>query len=392
MPIDVQRARAQTPGVAHRIHLNNCGASPMPTPVIQALDAHLKLEAQIGGYEAAEAAREQLEHAYDAVARLLGCSRDEIALVENATNGWCMAFYAFDFQPGDRILTAVSEYATNYIAYLHQAQKTGAVVEVVPNDEHGQLDINALEAMLDERVKLISLAHIPTNGGLVQPVAQIGQIAREHGIPFMLDACQSAGQLPLDVDELHVDILSATGRKFLRGPRGTGFLYVRKAWIKRLEPPMLDLWSAEWVAPDRYEIRDDARRFESWERFVAGQIGLGVAIDYALAWGLENIYARIQPLAALLRQRLREVPSVTVRDLGRTQCGIVTFNSSKVAAETIVQALQQRHINTRRTLASSTLLDAQRRNLGTLVRVGVHYFNTEEEIERLVAALTQILA
>ena len=229
MPIDVARARADTPGCKNRIHFNNCGAALMPETVIDVVKNHIDLEAAIGGYEAVEAARASIDNVYTSVARLLNCAPEEIAIVENATRAWDMAFYAMTFRPGDRILTAIAEYASNYIPFLQVARKTGAIIEVVPNDDSGALDVDALEKMMDGRVKLIAVTHVPTNGGLVNPASEIGRIAKHHGVPFLLDACQSVGQIPIDVQTMGVDILSTTSRKYLRGPRGVGFLYVSKA-------------------------------------------------------------------------------------------------------------------------------------------------------------------
>ena len=293
MAIDVQRARRETPGCGNVLHFNNAGAALMPQPVLHATIGHLQLEALIGGYEAAAQAQDAVAHVYDAAATLLGCHREEIAIVENATRAWDMAFYAIPFGPGDRILTAMAEYASNFIAFLQVARKTGAVVEVIPNDASGQLSIEALRQAIDDRVKLIAITHVPTNGGLVNPAAAVGQVAREAGVWYLLDACQSIGQLPLDVEAMGCDLLSATGRKYLRGPRGTGLLYVRRAILDRLEPPFLDLHAAQWVTPERFEMRPDARRFENWETYYAGKIGLGVAIEYALQWGIEAIWARV---------------------------------------------------------------------------------------------------
>ena len=302
-----------------------------------------------------------------------------------------MAFYAFPFAPGDRILTSVAEYASNYIAFLQTARRTGAVVEVVPDDETGQLDVSALEARLDTSVKLIAITHVPTQGGLVQPVAEIGRLARAAGVPFLLDACQSVGQMPIDVEALCVDVLSATSRKFLRGPRGVGFLYVRREWIERLEPPFLDLRAATWTHADRYAIRADARRFESWESNVAGRLGLGAAVDYALDLGLDAIEARVVALADELRTHLDALPGVSVRDRGRRRCGIVTAEVSGHSPLDLVTALDQRGVYLSASPPESSLLDMRGRGLPGLLRAGVHYYNTRDELERYVETLATLL-
>jgi cysteine desulfurase / selenocysteine lyase len=387
MTIDVARARRETPGCANVLHFNNAGSALMPQSVYDAMVGYLALEAEIGGYEAEEQEHEALERFYDAAAEMLGCGNDEIAFIENATRAWDMAFYALPFGPGDRILTARSEYASNVIAYLQVAQRTGAVVEVIPSDESGQVSVAALEGMIDDRVKLIAITHVPTNGGLVNPAAAIGKVAQAAGIPYLLDACQSVGQMPVNVDEIGCDILSTTGRKYLRGPRGTGFLYIRRELYQQLEPPFLDLHAAEWVAPDRYAIRDDARRFENWETNFAGKAGLAVATDYALGWGLDAIWARVQPLAAHLRQRLCTIPGVTVHDIGVEQCGIVTFSLDGVPASQIKETLAAQGINVTTSSTSSTRFDMEARGLREIVRASVHYYNDEGEIERLCEVL-----
>ncbi len=390
MTLDLDRLRAETPGVAKRIHLNNAGAALMPAPVIAAIKDHIDLEAAIGGYEAEAREAARLEGVYDSIARLIGAGRDEIALVENATVAWDLAFYALAFQPGDRILTARAEYAANYIAYLQVAKRTGAVIEVIPDDTHGVLDPVALESMIDERVKLISITWIPTNGGLLNPAAEVGRVARAHGIPYLLDACQAVGQLPVDVAALGCDMLAATGRKFLRGPRATGFLYVRRATLAGLEPPMLDLFGATWTGPDSYTLREDARRFETWENNTATRLGLGVAADYALSIGIEAIQERAFALADALRAALREVPGLTVHDLGGRPCAIVSFAVEGIESETIEARLRERRVNVSTSSRASTLLDATARGLPVVVRASPHYYNTEAEIAQAADLVAKI--
>jgi selenocysteine lyase/cysteine desulfurase len=387
---DVELARRDTPGAEKVAHLNNAGAALPPVQVTDAVIAHLRRESEMGGYEAAAAAREQVERTYSAVAELVGARPDEIAVVENATRAWDMAFYGMTFAAGDRILTARAEYASNVIAFLQVAARTGAVVEVIDDDESGQVSVADLRQRLSAGtgpVKLVAVTHVPTQGGLVNPAEEIGAAAQEAGVPFLLDACQSVGQMPVDVRRIRCDMLTATGRKFLRGPRGTGFLYVRRELIDRLEPPFLDLHAATWTAADRYEIRPDARRFENWETNYASKIGLGVAVDYALSWGMEPIQARITGLADRLRELLSSREGVDVHDQGVRRCGIVTFTVHGVPAQDVERRLHEKGVNVSVSLVEYARLDLQHRALPDLVRASVHYYNPDDELEQLISAL-----
>ena len=399
MAIDVDSVRADTPGCANVLHLNNAGASLPPAIVLERVKAHLDLEAEIGSYEAEDRIADEYERVYASIAKMLGCKPEEVALVDSATRAWDAAFYALaeQFQPGDKILTAANEYGSNYIAFLQTARKRGIEIAVVPNETSGEISLRALEAAIEQHgtlVRLIALTHVPTNGGLVQPAAAVGRIARRNNIPFLLDACQSAGQMPLHVDELGCDMLSATGRKYLRAPRGTGFLYVRHGLLECLEPSLLDMRSAIWTARDRYEIRKDARRFETWESSIACRLGLGVAVEYAMAMGLDKIAARVAMLAEQLREQLAQISGVTVRDLpgsgNQPRCGIVTFTHQRHAAQTIFERMRDQQINVRVTAVGSTRLDMEQRGLTEMVRASVHYYNTEEELGRFSQAVAEL--
>lgn len=389
--MDIQKLRQDTRGVKNVMHFNNAGASLSPQPVFETVINYLKEEQDWGGYETAANYAEQHEKVYQSIAQLLDADKQEIALMESATVAWDRAFYALPFQEGDVLLVDMASYISSYIAYLQVAKKYKVKIHVVPNDSFGQLDVQALENMISDKVKLISITHIPTNGGLVNPAKEVGKIAKKHRILYFLDACQSAGQVPLNVKEIGCDILSVTGRKYLRAPRGTGFLYVNQEILPEINPVFLDSKSAEWIDEHTYKVREDARKFETWERNVANQLGLGAAVDYLLQTGMENIWQRIQFLGKTLREKLDKMDKVTVRDLGAVKGGIVTFDAEGIESAFLQTALQERKINTSVTPRSGALLDMNARNLVPMVRASVHYYNTEEEINKFCEVVKELI-
>jgi cysteine desulfurase / selenocysteine lyase len=388
--LDIALIRAQTPGCAHVLHLNAAGSALPSRRTLDATLDHLRLEAEIGGYEAADRARETLDGFYPSVARLIGAEAGEIAFVENATRAWDLAFYSLDFKPGDRILTCVSEYSSNYISYLQVAKKTGAEIVVVPDDRHGQIDLGGLERAIDKRTKLVSISHVPTQGGLVQPAEAVGKITNDAGVLYLLDACQSVGQLPVDVRKIGCDFLSMTGRKYLRGPRGTGFLYAKQATTAHIEPIFLDNHAAKWTADNGYTVAGDAKRFENWERYFAGVIGLKVAADQANELGMDAIWARLRELADGLRARLAPLKSITLTDLGQVKGAIVTFAVEGADHTALKLALRAQAINVSMSTQFSSRLDLKGRGLRDVMRASVHVYNTEAELDRFVAALEAV--
>ncbi|MEM0947015.1 MAG: aminotransferase class V-fold PLP-dependent enzyme [Pseudomonadota bacterium] len=388
--IDIARIRAETPGIGARVHLLAAGSALMPQPVVDAVVDHTRLEAQVGGYEAQAQMQKRLDNVYGSVARHLGARRREIALLENATVAWCHAFYALPFKPGARILTCEAEYGANYVAFLQRARAEDLRIEVIPSGSDGTLDLGALERSMDSDVGLVAITWVPTNGGLVNPAAEVGRIAKRHGVPYLLDACQAVGQMRVDVDEIGCDFLSGTGRKFLRGPRGTGFLYVREAWLESLEPAMIDHFAAPWVSRDSYALRDDARRFETWENSYALRAGLGAAFDYAEGVGIAAIEARVRALADYSRTLLDGHEAITLLDLGPTPCGIVSFTLADTDPVEIVAELARRGVEIGLSPAASTRIDAERRHLPTVLRIAPHYYNTQDEIAHAVNEINAI--
>ena len=390
--IDIEKIRAETPGIEFSTHLLACGSSLMPKNVVDAITQHTQLEALMGGYEAEAKKTDELNNIYDIVAEHIGANSHEIALMENSTVAWSHAFYALPLNSGSKILTSEAEYAANYVAFLQRAKRDNLIIDIVPSDESGTLDVNALESMVDEEVGLIAISWIPTNGGLVNPAERVGQIAKKYNIPYLLDACQAAGQMFIDVEKIGCDFLSAIGRKFLRGPRGTGFLYIKDKWLSTIEPVMIDHFGAPWVSKNAYELREDARRFETWENSYALRIGLGEAITYAEEIGIDLIHERVQLLASLNRKLLSEVKNVQVRDIGTEQCGIISFSiEEEKDPKKIVDQMSEAGFTIGSVDPESTLIDSVKRNLPTLLRMAPHYYNTEEEIEKAVKQISLLL-
>ncbi|MFD7653499.1 aminotransferase class V-fold PLP-dependent enzyme [Actinosynnema sp. NPDC059797] len=362
--------------------LDSAGSSLPPPEVLDEVVGHLRREAEVGGYVAARERADDLAAGYGVLAELLGAEPDEIAFTDSATRSWLAAFDAVPLGPGDRVLISEAEYAGTAIPILHRAREAGYEVDAVPSDASGQLDLGALEEALDERVKLVSLTHVPTNSGLVNPVREVVEAAHRVGALVLLDACQSIGQLPVRADELGVDLISGTGRKWLRGPRGTGVLVVRRAAADRLRPRLVDLHSAEWVGPREVRLREDARVYEIWESNVADRLGLVAAARYALARGLDVIEREVADRARRLREGLAGLPGVTVRDVGERRSGIVTFTVAGIAPLEVRDRLLAAGVVVSTSGASSTLLDMSRRGLDEVVRASPHYFVEPAELDR----------
>lgn len=360
----------------------------MPDPVYNAISTHLELERNIGGYEAAALANIEMQRFYSGFAELLSVQPSEIAFIENATRAWDMAFYALPLVEGDRVITHEAEYASSYLAFMHLAKRRGIQIDVAPSDSNGQIDVDALPAMVKPTTKLINLVHVPTQGGLVNPAEEVGRFAKDYGLTYFLDACQSVGQLDVDVSKIGCHVLTGTGRKFLRGPRGTGFLYVSSEIANHLDPPFIDMHAATWLDEATFTLAPGAKRFENWESYVAGRVGLAAAVDYARNIGLPAIEERVIYLADRLRSLLGQIDGITLRDLGKHKCGIVSFETDKESATTLAQRLRENGVNISVTGRESAQLDLSGRGIIELARASVHYFNTETEINRFCELVT----
>ena len=391
--LDVAAERARTPGCATGHHFNSAGAALLASDTVQAVIDHLRAESLHGGYEAAKLAAGDLASVYTRTAALLGVDADEVALVESATAGWQRVVSSLRLRPGDRVLASRSSYVSSALHLLAAERETGVRVEVLPNGPDGATDLEALQrALRTGPAALVTAAHVPTSSGLVEPAAGIGALAGAHGVPFLLDATQSLGQLPVDMGALGCDLLIGTGRKFLRAPRGTGLLAVRRPLLETLTPQAPDVRGARWTAERTWELAPDARRFELWEAAHALRLGLGSALADLHALDPGAVFTRLAVLAATLRERLAELPKVRVTDPPAAGGAIVTFVVDGLDASEVQRQLALRRVHLIAVPADHGRWDMDPRGLAKVVRASVHVYTDDGDLDALVESVAEIAA
>jgi selenocysteine lyase/cysteine desulfurase len=390
----VKQWRDDTPGCANQIHFNNAGAGLMPRGVLEVIVGHLNRETNFGGYESADDAEAAVADAYANVARVLGTEARNIAVVENSTVAFFQAMSAFDFKRGDVIVTTRNDYISNQLAYLSLARRYGVEVRRAEDLAEGGADPQSVKELLrDSHVRLLAVTWVPTNSGLMQPVAAIGEIAEAAGVPYLVDGCQAVGQIPVDVAKLRCDFFSGTARKFLRGPRGIGFLYVSDRALQRGDFPLyIDMRGADWVSANDFAPAPDARRFENWEFACSLVLGVGEAARYALEVGVERGGRKARELATTLRGKLRGLNGIRVLDRGSELAAIVTVEVSGWDATELSKLLRTRGINTSASLRAYAVIDMDEKRAASALRLSPHYYNTEEEIDRVVETLRAVTA
>ncbi|MEM7493837.1 MAG: aminotransferase class V-fold PLP-dependent enzyme [Pseudomonadota bacterium] len=374
-----QKWRADTPGCEAVCHFNHAGASLPPKPVIDAVSAYLECEARIGGYEAADEQAETLSMFYQHAAKLIGADPSEIAFTQSATEAAFSALISIDWKPGDRVLVHESEYTSNLMALSWLKERFGLEIDVVETGQDGQFDPADFQRAVSKRTRLICVTHLPTFSGAVQAAAEVGQIAKNHGVLYALDACQSVGHLNVNVEEMKCDFLYATGRKYLRGPRASGFLYVRSSILEKLKP-LADLHGGQGGISGLHYY-EGARRFERFEFSRSGQAGLSAALDYALDIGIPTITAFIVSAAQNLHDRLSIISGLSVDPPAFRQSGIVTIKS-RFDSNDLMQDLRRESIHTSVSL---------RPNGEQRLRLSAHYLTNEDDIERAASAIEKLV-
>lgn len=389
--MNITQIRKDTPGTQRLIHFNNAGASLPTRQTLEAIQDYLHREAMTGGYRFMTEEAATINDFYVQAAQLINASPDEIALTQNASASLNLALYALPWQKGDVLLTSEIEYGNNFLNYLKLEKDKGVEIRIFPLDKNYHYNLATFENYINDKVKLIAITHIPTNSGMIAPVEAIGKIAKKHNILYMVDACQSIGHLPFDVEKIGCDFATATSRKYLRGPRGMGFLYVRKPIIERMNPIFLEMLYADWQSETDFQLNKSIKMFECWEKPYALMAGFTAAIRYANDLGIDNIWLRTQENAAYLRRQLATLKHLTIQDIGENLCGIVTFTIEGLSNEAIQKHLQNHNINTSISPGFTSLLDMQKRGLSDVLRASVHYYNTKEEINTFVETLSQII-
>lgn len=389
--LDINSLREDTPGCQTKIHFNNAGASLMPVPVLKSMKDYLDHEAAVGGYEAADSKKDNIQKFYKSTARLINAAERNIAFTSSATNSFARALSCVPFEKGDSILIANEDYISNQLAFLSIQKRFGIQLIRAASDARGGVDINDMKRLMEKhRPRLVSLTHIPTNSGLVQPVEKVGELCREQNILYLVDACQSVGQWSVDVKNIQCDFLSATFRKFLRGPRGAGFLYVSDRVIDQgLEPLFIDMRGATWTSPNQYQPRADALRFEDWEIPYALLVGSQVAIDYALNLGIENIQIRNKLLCDQLRKQLI-YSNFEVLDQGEQLSSIITVRIPGEDGTVVMNQLRKININTSISYRDYAIIDFEKKGVDWALRISPHYYNTPSEIDILMKALKKL--
>ena len=389
--MDIEQIRKDTPGCEKKIHFNNAGASLPPLPVTEAIRDYLSFESLTGGYETADIKSDEIAGFYDATGKLLNTSSSNIAFTSSATHAFALAVSSIPMQKGDTVLIANEDYISNQIAFLSLQNRLGIKLLRANSQSSGGVDVDHMEKLMDQhQPKLVSLSHVPTNTGLIQPVEEVGQLCKRRNITYVVDACQSVGQIPLDVNKIGCDFLSATMRKFLRGPRGAGFLFVSDNIIeKKWAPLFVDMRGAEWTGPETYEVQMNAKRFEEWELPYDLVMGSKAAIEYALRTGIENIEERNKSLCDILRSKLNSI-ELRILDQGSTQSSIITLEMPDKQPKEVLEYLRAININTSTSQLSNAQIDFGSKKVKWALRLSPHYYNTEDEIDTLIQALEDL--
>jgi cysteine desulfurase / selenocysteine lyase len=376
-------------------YLNNAGAGIMSTKTYEVIINYLKLEREIGAYHAAAKSKTLSDNFYINAAKLINAnSPSEIAYMDSASRGWNMIVYGTPLKKGDTILTLSSEFGTNLITLFNYAKLNDFKVCVIKCDINGSFLIEEIENKLKEGAKLIAISHAVAHGSIINPVEEIGKLAKKYGAYYIVDGCQTVGQIKVDVQSIQCDAYMTTGRKWLCGPRGTGFLYVKSS--SQMRTTQLDLASADLIFDDnlnliRIEVRNDAKQFELWEKSFANLLGLSSAIEECLESKIEVISVKIQELSNKLR--FAASSNENIKLIGKTisLSGILGFYLDDYSKESYVQNEFDKF-----DLRISTMSDWDcpmhfpKNGANKIFRLSPHFYTDNDTIEKACEIISKI--
>jgi selenocysteine lyase/cysteine desulfurase len=387
--MNIETIRSQTKGLDGKLFFNSAGSSLMQDQVIECMLNYLEEERMIGGYAAAAKHQESINGFYTQVANLIKAKEKNIAFATSATDAYNQALSSIPFQSKDVILTTNNDYISNQLAFIGLQKRYDVEIVRVNDLKKGGMDAeDCIEKIEKLKPKLVAITHIPTNSGLIQDVYSIAPACKASGAYYLIDTCQSIGQLNISVETLNCDFLTATGRKFMRGPRGTGFLYVSDRVLNEgLTPLFTEQCGAEWTEEFGYKIMDSALRFERWERNCGNMLGLAKATELINKIGIESIEKRNNELQLFAREALSKLPNIQCTDIGENLCNLITFTNADGSINRIVELFATNNVSFSISGINSALIDFTKRELTEVVRISPHYFNTEKEISTLIDIL-----
>ncbi len=390
--MNLEKIRRDTPGCHDKIFFNSAGASLMPSFVVETIKGYFEQEEQLGGYKVQDLQVTIINEFYEEVAKLLNCLPRNIAFANSATDAYAKAISSIAFKAGDTVLTTDDDYVSNYIAFISLKNRFGINILRSGNLENGDLDLEHFEAQIQEhQPKLVAVTHVPTNSGKIQDVVGVGKLCKKYDILYLLDACQSVGQMPVDVEEIGCDFLSVTGRKFLRGPRGTGFLYASDRMLEEGYMPLFaDAGGADWIAAEQYRPHKEAKRFQLWENSYAILLGLKEAVKYLNDLGVQNVFDYNQTLLKQLTKGLQSIPGIKTYDEGSRRSNIITFRKGNLQQRQIKSKLDEAGIYYSVSGINYALIDYQKKGVDWTIRFSPHYFNTVEEINRALTIVDNL--
>lgn len=390
--MNIDLIRSQTKGLDGKLFFNSAGSSLMQDQVVEAMQDYLKQERMMGGYATAAINEDSVQNFYKQAALLIKCKEKNIAFTTSAGDAYNQALYSIPFKSGDIIITTNNDYISNQLSFISLQKRFNVKIVRVKDLDSGGMDTkDCLKKIETLQPKLVAITHIPTSSGLVQDIYSIAPTCKASNAYYLIDTCQSIGQLNVSVKDLSCDFLTATGRKFMRGPRGSGFLYVSDRVLdEELTPLFIDQGGAEWTEEFGFKLVDSAKRFERWEKNFAAVVGLAKAIELINEIGIKNIEKRNQSLQAFARNHLADLSTIECTDVGENLCSIITFTGKDGSINKIEELFRRNNVQYSISGINSALIDFSKRHLTQVVRISPNYFNTEQEILELVDLLKNV--